>query len=141
MVSIDSNLEKYAQELEREIDNPISYSIPEPAKQTLLTFAMNNYKIVENQIGMIFRAKKEVSDQYQKPLVIEYFEDDFINQTKIVALAIYKDQKHLHKIENYDGYFYKSFVRYFKEQVNKEQQISDNKRGFSANIPGLEQKN
>lgn len=116
------DLEQYAQQLESEIDNPISYSIPERAKQILMTFSQNNYKEVEQQIGMIFRAKKEVADKAATSLVIEYFEDDFINQTKIIALAIFKDKKDLRKIKNYDSYFYKSFVRYFEEQVNKQQQ-------------------
>jgi len=67
---------------------------------------------------MIFRAKKQVTKETGKQLVIEYFEDDFINQVKIVALEIYKFKKGQKKIDNIDNYFYTSFVNYFREQNN-----------------------
>lgn len=124
--SID--LENYAKQIESEIDKSQTNSIPEPAKQTLLTFSANNYKIVDDQIGMIYRAKKEVATKYNVLLLIENDEWGFINAIKTISLAIYKDKKSIHKIKNYDNYFYMSIKKYFEQQaerINFKQEIEN----------------
>lgn len=123
----DVDLDKLSQEIDNEIQNPKSDSIPKEAKETLKTFGQcftsNTYEL----IGIALRAKKESSTQSERALLFEQFEEEFIKTTKIICNHIYKSKKGETKklVENPEAFLYWSYINYFNDQAFKLEQIEE----------------
>ena len=119
------NLDAISQQID--LENEFA-RIPKQAKQTLLAFGQNDEDLVYKQFGMIFRAKKEISEKYKCSLLLENFEDEFNFQTKVIANEIFKAKKGSRTIDNVDNFFYGSFKNFFEQQAERiqfKQEIKD----------------
>lgn len=130
----DLDLAKLVEEIELEVENPQSLSVPDDALQTLknfnVCFSVTTYEL----IGSILRAKKEVGQETGRLLSFEQFEDDFNQQTKIICKTIYKKAKANQLKKTAEDYLYVSYVKYFKDQAFKLEQL-DEKDSYPE-IPG-----
>ena len=129
------DLAKLSEEIESEIKNPKSQSIPADSLQTLKNFEICFNQSTYELIGSILRAKKEVGKEEGRLLSFEQFEEDFNQQTKIICNAIYKKSKANKLRKTPEDYLYVSFVQYFKEQAFKLEQL-DEMENYPI-IPGI----